>query len=557
MSALEVPLEESVPAASPSVTRRVIDWWIRRNPAYLLSAVCMAAGAREFLVSPDARAGEVGLMVAVFGVLQAYKWAVDAIVVLLARSRRAPEDWDSLLLVAAVFWTGPIAATVELAAKYGWPGQVLTVVVCIAAMFELVALGRVVGTRISRVTGVIAIGVLSLLAAAPIMLRVQSADGTNDIMLYFAWWVLAAVTLLAARIPAMSAAGVAPGHAAEREEGGNVKRELVFICVTIAAAATQLIGMNYAFLGHASAVHAMPVVAAGTIAGIEIARQLSAGRLMIGLFALLGPTILVAFARLGFSAEFPQGALPVVLSDPWALACGLCAAIWFFVAFRLRIVAVVHLAIFVVVLLAWRMDVGASSIISAAAQPAANSSNADWSTKALMMVSAYLLLFGALSRRRVEAIAGLAAMYCALVSWCGWSDDVASFTNAILLGWLALVAIHVQFSRPPAIAYALVLGWLTGAGWVADFSDVAASPARVHSALIILAAVLIAIRRPGAVRSVGIGILSVHCAFAITRITGLSPHPVAVGIVISAFALLVGGAVVSWNKPRLLRSEDA
>ena len=45
-------------------------WWIRRNPTYLLSAVCMAVGARLYLVEPRTRAGDVGVILLTLGVLQ-------------------------------------------------------------------------------------------------------------------------------------------------------------------------------------------------------------------------------------------------------------------------------------------------------------------------------------------------------------------------------------------------------------------------------------------------------------------------------------------------------
>lgn len=46
------------------------NWWIRRNPSYLLSAACMAVGARLLLVEPGSRAGDIGLILLTLGVLQ-------------------------------------------------------------------------------------------------------------------------------------------------------------------------------------------------------------------------------------------------------------------------------------------------------------------------------------------------------------------------------------------------------------------------------------------------------------------------------------------------------
>jgi hypothetical protein len=86
----------------------------RRNPLYLLSAAAMAVGARLYLVTPDAPAGEIGLILLTLGVLQLYEIAASAVLLTLHRFRRSPEDLPSLLLVAGLFWTGPLAATVEM-----------------------------------------------------------------------------------------------------------------------------------------------------------------------------------------------------------------------------------------------------------------------------------------------------------------------------------------------------------------------------------------------------------------------------------------------------------
>ena len=78
----------------------------------------MAVGARLYLVSPGSYAGDLGLiLITSRAFLQAYKWAVMSILLLLHRSRRSPEDEPSLLLVAALFWTGPLAAVTELSTR--------------------------------------------------------------------------------------------------------------------------------------------------------------------------------------------------------------------------------------------------------------------------------------------------------------------------------------------------------------------------------------------------------------------------------------------------------
>jgi len=42
-------------------------WIVQRNPMYLLSAACMAVGARLYLVDPSTRAGDIGIILLTAG----------------------------------------------------------------------------------------------------------------------------------------------------------------------------------------------------------------------------------------------------------------------------------------------------------------------------------------------------------------------------------------------------------------------------------------------------------------------------------------------------------
>ena len=68
------------------------EWLLRHNPLYLLSAALMALGARLCLVDPTDAAGDVAVILLTLAGLQAYEWAVGAVLLLLHRHRRAPED---------------------------------------------------------------------------------------------------------------------------------------------------------------------------------------------------------------------------------------------------------------------------------------------------------------------------------------------------------------------------------------------------------------------------------------------------------------------------------
>ena len=75
-----------------------IRWWLRKNPMYLMSAGCIAYGAREMLVLPGSIAGDVSFILLTLVVLQCYEWSVTGFLLILHRSGRSPEDKPSLLL---------------------------------------------------------------------------------------------------------------------------------------------------------------------------------------------------------------------------------------------------------------------------------------------------------------------------------------------------------------------------------------------------------------------------------------------------------------------------
>ncbi|WP_410967556.1 hypothetical protein, partial [Salmonella sp. SAL4456] len=54
---------------------RWLEWILRRNPLYLMSAILMAVGARLFLVDPINAPGDIELILVTLIALQAYEWA--------------------------------------------------------------------------------------------------------------------------------------------------------------------------------------------------------------------------------------------------------------------------------------------------------------------------------------------------------------------------------------------------------------------------------------------------------------------------------------------------
>ena len=135
--------------------------------------------------------------------LQTYEWAVSGILLVLHRWRRAPEDEPSLLLVAAIFWTGPLAATTELGARDAHHGMLCAIAVGVFATMELLVVPRGVMLRMGWSARVQALLALLLLIVAPRVLHVYDDAGTDEVFLYG--------LLVGARGPGFAPAGLASG----------------------------------------------------------------------------------------------------------------------------------------------------------------------------------------------------------------------------------------------------------------------------------------------------------------------------------------------------------
>ena len=66
-----------------------------------------------------------------------FEWSVCGVIYTLNRFQRAREDLPPLLFIAALFWTGPLIATMEMNAQRAELGFLLSAGVCLFALHEL------------------------------------------------------------------------------------------------------------------------------------------------------------------------------------------------------------------------------------------------------------------------------------------------------------------------------------------------------------------------------------------------------------------------------------
>lgn len=529
-------------------------WGLQRNPLYLLSAACMAFGARLYLVNPDTYAGDVGVILLTLGVLQVYEWAVLGVLLVLKRFRRAPEDQGSLLLVAAVFWTGPLAATVELAAEEPRLGMLLGIAVAVFALLEMGHLQRHLKLRLSISGRVLASLCFVLLVVAPLRLRVIAEEGTDEIFLYSCWWILTALTLLVAGTLRERSTRFTPS------EAGNFAHlhiELTFLVIVIAASATHLVGMNYAFVGHARFFYATPLLLVLTLITTNYLAQHHPTRHGLRWVVAGLPVIAFIGSTQGFDPEVPTNDLPAWLRNPMNSTLALAAVVWWLAAWRLKSMMLFHLGSLALVGAIWQIsrliavDPLLNSVPPSDVLPTQPISQQNISL-AFFGVIAYLLMVALARRSLVHVTLALITLQPA-AAWAAFGRPDAPFIIASVGLWSVLIGLHLQSDQRRWGGVLITVYLLAALNWYIDFHADTAFMARLSSAALVAMLLVIGYRHPASYyRMMAAGLFAANVLFFSGRIIASGPYPLATLVAAGSFVLLTLGACVSWHKQTLL-----
>jgi hypothetical protein len=524
----------------------------------------MALGARWYLVRPDAPAGEIGLILLTLGVLQVYELAVSGILIVLHRRRRSPEDQPSLLLVAALFWTGPMAATMEMTARHGGAGVGFAAVACLIALVELQAVRRVIGLRLSGWCQATASACVVLLAAAPAWLRVPDdltltshgiRAATDEVALYLCWWLLSGLVLLTL--------GALAWHARRQSDATSIHAgraamhvEMVFLGTVFTASAAHLWGMNHAFFGNARAFYASPVLVTLTVVLFECLARSGAGSRSRWLWRLCAtlPAVAIALATEGFHDKVPVEALPAGLRDPLLTALLIGAAAWWYGYARGKSSLLLHVGTLALVAAMFRMiDTPAKLPVGLDALRSVVPISRDETAMMSYALAVYLLLVAWLRRCRGEVLAALGVHLLAfgLLVWDRTPADVMS--TCLLGGWSWLISLHVVMVRPRWYASAVPIAALivvTGAfGLQAELTWHAGAHA---VAMVVVLMVVGSVWPWTRYRTLGAIAGATFLTLAMGRGVTHGSHPKAAVAVLCAFLLLAAGAALSWHKRKLL-----
>jgi len=533
---------------------RWAEWMLRRNPLYLLSAVLMAVGARLYLVSPSAAPGDIGLIVTTLVVLQVYEWGVSGLLVLLHRSGRSPEDKSSLLLVAVMFWTGPMAATIELTAFRAELGAVVAAGACLIALGEMVSLQRILGIRMTIASQLIGAACVVLLAVAPPFLRVSDGGARlNELFLYATWWTLA--------VFALSGLGSiwSCSQTSDRVERTGraalpLGKEMTFIAIVVGASAAHLVGMNHAFFCHASLFYVSPLIIAVSVVGVEyfVAKRLRHHHLLLVASAL--PIIALILAASPFDKDVPVGKMPVWFRDPLLTTAMLATAAWWFGYFRHRLGPMIHVGSASALLAAYRVigifradDVTVDRAVEGAFV------TREFITVALFAMAGYLLLSSLLRRSRWEALAALTVNLVAVVTLVWQRVEVDAFIICLVAGWSWVIGTRVLTLRPNLVLQLMPVTFLIVVTSAYDFEPALIWYARAHGLALTATLLLVGHVWPVTCRRlVGLVCAAAYVAFLGWRGVSSQGSPLAASVLVGGFLLLASGAFISWHKERFL-----
>lgn len=517
-------------------------WWVQRNPAYVLSAACIACAARMFLVPAEKPpAGDLAVILITLGVLQAYEIGVTAVMLLLHRHRRSPEDQPSLFIIEAIFWTGPLIATMEMAALDRNLGLSLALAAAVVAIGELQTLARYFHWRLAWSTHAIAAALVLLVAIAQPMLHVVDPKaGTNELLLYALWWVVAALILTA--IPGLRRAARA------RIDAG------VLVAAT-AAALLHLWAMNHAFFGHARLFYAAVPLAAAAAAGmlaVRPGRDDSTYSLVALFFWLPVVGVVVSFSR--FDMAFPIGDLPRVLRDPLFVSLALAAGAWLCGFARHRYAVLLHAAALAAIYAGERLYF--SGVLRGDVNWVGPSLESSTAVERGVMVLTAAWYFGGLAvRYRARgAVAWMLVLHqFGVTSLVTANTRAAEFALLVTWAWTALLVIHLAFDQPRLLLRLMPIALL--AVVTAEYADRADVQfyARAHGVFLLLALTVAGWLMPWThYRSVAVALATLAFAPAVVRWLDRTRHGPALAMAAAGFALLAAGTAISWWKQALL-----
>ncbi len=516
-------------------------WWVQRNPAYVLSAACIAYGARMLLV-PDGRlpAGDLTLILLTLSVLQAYEMMVTSILIALRHNIKAPEDQPSIVIIGTIFWTGPLVATMEMTAANPTLGFSLALGAVMVAVGEVLFVARTFGWKLGRAIVFTSAAFLLIVAVAQPLLRASMGkEGVNELLLYALWWIVAGAILVS-------------GEFLRRVTDFRVSGSL--IAAAAGAAMLHLYAMNHAFVGHARAFYVVPVLAAIPLVALQVRGRFDSREWLGALLCL--PVLGIGLSVDRFSNAVAFDGAFLVYVDPLFVALILAGIVWWRGSVLLGWEFLRHAAAIALLWTATRgafLDLGQRDIDAGVFD---NLIHNGQQGIGLLATAWYLFAMAWFRRSRALFAVGLILNQIVISKLMPEVLPRSDFICIATSGWTALLFTHVVVLRI-SLAWRLVpISFLVIAGWITvsqSHSPIEIYIAKIHSGAIIgvLMAAGFAMRWTR-YRTVATVIAMLNAVPYAVHWVRHHPQGPATTVIAAGFALLAIGATVSWNKKSLL-----
>ncbi len=520
-------------------------WWVQRNPAYVLSAACIACGARMLLV-PEHKppAGDLVLILTTLAVLQAYEMLVTSILIALRHNIKAPEDQPSILIVATIFWTGPLVATMEMTAANPTLGFTLALGAIVVAMGEVLSVSKTFGWKLGRATVLCATAFLLIVAVAQPLLRASAGkEGGGEVLLYGLWWCIAGLIWVG---------GLSLNTTMDTRVRGGL------VAAAAGASMIHLVAINHAFVGHARAFYATPVLAAIAMTSLRFRSQFARREWLGGLLALPVLGIVLSIDRFSNAVAF-DGPL-LVYVDPLFVAFLLGGIVWWRGHVLLRWEVLRHAA---AIALLWTATRGAFLDLERrgfASDLFGNLVENGQQGVGLLVAAWYLFAMAWFRRSRALCAVGLVLHQIVISKLLPEIFSRSDFVCFATAGWSALLFIHVVAQRS-SLAWRLVpISFLVFISWAyaaQSRSGDVVFMAKVHSGAIIgILMTLGFVMRWTMYRTVATVLAFLNAVPFAAHWIRHHPHGPATSVIITGFALLAIGALISWNKNALIGHDD-
>ena len=181
----------------PSFRAAIVSFFVHHNPFYLISALCMLSGCYALNSGLAPRTGDLGKLLGLVGILNAYEAMLIALGLYLIRRRGIVRDGRTLLLLEAPFLVDLAFLNAEVGSVSVRLGLLLNSIVLMLALVKTAAVMHALWGQVPRrMFGFIAIELAVLFLLPTAFTRFEHHGDVTPVQFYGAWWIVGALLIV-------------------------------------------------------------------------------------------------------------------------------------------------------------------------------------------------------------------------------------------------------------------------------------------------------------------------------------------------------------------------